>query len=158
MIHFRPLNLFVAFAGLFSSTLADSLERYECFCAGNNLSGFYFEYHYNSDRLGETVVAQQQCHDVIGNPPPCSTDIYYEIDICGTDANGVEFCYDKDVFSGDDYTFDGSERELNTDNAQDLGGLESYCQSVCEYMDPGLSTDCEIYGCKAQIFYDLEQL
>ncbi|MCJ1461996.1 hypothetical protein MMC07_000596 [Pseudocyphellaria aurata] len=157
MTRISILGLSLLAALLPAAAVADSLNRYECYCKGNGVSGYYFEYQYQSDRLGITIDAQNKCNGPIGNPPPCNSDTAYLLDTCNS-QDGHEFCYDQDLFSGDDYSLDGVKRELNTGNAQDLGGLDAYCSQVCTYLDPNLGTDCDLYPCKAQSFYGLEQI
>ncbi|MCJ1424999.1 hypothetical protein MMC29_002887 [Sticta canariensis] len=157
MTRLSILGLSLIAALLPAIAVGDSLNRYECYCKGSSISGYYFEYQYSSNRLGITINAQDKCSGPIGNPPTCSTDTSYFLDTCGS-LDGHEFCYDHDLFSGDDYKLDGVKRELNTGSAHDQGGLQEYCSSVCSYLDPGLSTDCELYPCKAQSFSDLEQI
>lgn len=157
MTRLSILGLALIAALLPATVMGDSLDRYECYCTGSSISGYYFEYQYRSDRLGITIDAQSKCSGPIGNPPKCSTDASYLVDTCGTN-NGHKFCYDKDLFSGDDYKLDGVKRQLNTKNAHNLGGLDSYCSSVCTYLNPGLKTDCKTYPCKAQSFSNLEKI
>lgn len=157
MTRLSILGLSLLAALLPAAAVADSLNRYECYCQGPDLTGYYFEYQYSSNRLGITIDAQDKCSGPIGNPSPCDTDSTYFLNTCGT-QDDHEFCYDHDLFSGDDYKLDGAKRELNVGSAHDQGGLEEYCSSVCSYLNPGLKTDCDLYPCKAQSFYDLEQI
>lgn len=157
MTRLSILGLSLIAALLPATALADSLNRYECYCSGSSISGYYFEYQYSSNRLGITIDAQSKCSGPIGNPPKCDADTSYFVNTCGT-QDGHEFCYDQDLFTADDYKLDGVKRQLKTKTAHDLGGLDEYCSSVCSNLDPGLSTDCKLYPCKAQSFDDLEQL
>lgn len=158
MTRLSMLGLSLIAALLPATIMGDSLNRYECYCVGSSISGYYFEYQYSSDRLGITIDAQTKCSGPIGNPPTCDSDASYLVNTCGSSPDGHQFCYDQDLFSGDDYALDGVKRQLDAGSAHDLGGLDEYCSSVCSYLDPGLKTDCGLYVCKAQSFSGLEQI
>ena len=75
MARHNILGLILVGALLVATVTADSLSRLECFCEGSGISGYWYEYQYESNRLGITITAQNSCAAPIGNPPKCNADI-----------------------------------------------------------------------------------
>lgn len=151
---------------LYSLAHCDWLYRMQCTCAppSEDLStdtGYVLNFLYHSDRLNLDFWVERACSPSLSPlTADCDTELLnglFWTDLCSDGSNGHQFCYNKEMFDGDEYNLDaGDWSNLDTDNAQVIDDVNALCQDRCQAW---VQMDGDDTGFSySEYYYDLPQL